>query len=217
MNIIKLSKKELISFLIDTDNYYGQGTYGILKKYNETTLLKIYYKDIIETYMSLDVNKLDKEIDELLKIEKQMKKINHNYEDKLQHIKKIYSHLKNSKSSSLIKGVAIYKRYPIGIFLENYKDYLLFKEVYTQLNNEQKIKILNKTKELIIDLFNNNIYPTDIKENNILINPVNLDIKVIDLDGTETRVETKDHIINYPYIKKNCINDLEKMFSRLNK
>ena len=46
-------KKELsldeINKLLFENRSIGQGTYGIVTKYEEGTLLKIYYKDIIET------------------------------------------------------------------------------------------------------------------------------------------------------------------------
>lgn len=217
MIIIELTKEEIMSFIIDKDNYYGHGSFGIIKKYNDNTLLKLYYKDIIDTYMSLDEMKLDEEIDILLEVQEIMKNSDPNYITKLEDLIKIYNALKKTKSNSLIKGIATYKGYPIGVFLEYYKDYSLFSKVYTKLNNKNKRKILNTVKQLIIDLFNNDIYPTDIKENNILVNPINLDVKLIDLDGRETRIETKEYIINYPYIKRNCINNFNEMISRLEK
>lgn len=67
----------------------------------------------------------------------------------------------------------------------------------------------------MFDLFANNVFPTDIKEDNILIDPSNLNIKLIDLDGIQTRIETKEYINEFQYIKNNCLNNFENMCSRL--
>lgn len=217
MNIIELKKEALIALLSDKENYCGHGTYGILMNYNESTLIKIYYKDIFNTYITLDDDVLDKEINILLETEKQIKEIDSHYIDNLQHLKRIYTKLKRTKSNSLIKGIVTYKGYPVGVLLENYKGYLNFADVYRNLDAQAKIKVLKMAKELMLDLFNNNIFPTDIKENNILINPNNLDVKLIDLDGKETRIETKTYIKNYPHIRNNCINGFNEMSIRLSK
>ena len=61
----------------------------------------------------------------------------------------------------------------------------------------------------------NNIYPHDLKESNIMINLNNLDIKLIDLDGDETRYEDIEYVLQYPYIKNNCIIRYNEMRKRL--
>lgn len=217
MNIIELKKENLIAFLSDKENCCGHGSYGILMNYDENTLIKIYYKDIFNTYTTLDDKVLDEEISILLEVEKQMKEIFSDYVGNLQRLKIIYTALKRTKSNSLIKGIVTYKGYPIGVLLENYKGYLNFADVYRNSDAQAKIKVLKMAKELMVDLINNNIFPTDIKENNILINPNNLDVKLIDLDGKETRIESKTYIKNYPHIKNNCINRFNEMSIRLSK
>ena len=217
MEIIELSAEKIIELLSNKNKYYDYGAYGILAEYNDTTLIKIYYKDIFNTYTSLDIKTLDEEINILLEVEKDMMEFNKSYITKLQQLKTIYRALKKTKSNSLIKGIVTYKSYPIGVLLENYKNYLKLSQIYKNLSNEDKIEVLNRVKELMFDLLDNNIYPADIKENNILINPNNLDIKLIDLDGHETRIETKTYIEKYPHIKRYCINKFEHMSVRLYK
>ena len=202
MNIIEISKQELINFLSNKKNYYDHGAFGILFEYNDSTLLKIYYEDIFNTYTTLDSNKLDQEI------------ININI-NKLEQLKKIYTTLKKTKTNSLIKGIITYNGYPIGILLEYYKNYLKLSIAYKKLNQNAKIKVLSNIKELLNNLFENDIYPTDIKEDNILINPDNLDIKLIDLDGIETQIKNAEYIKKYPRIKNYCIEKYYKMSIRL--
>lgn len=202
MNIIEISNQELINFLSNKKNCYDYGAFGILFKYDNSTLLKIYYEDIFNTYTTLDSNKLDQEI------------INIDI-NKLDQLKKIYTTLKKTKSNSLIKGIITYKGYPIGILLEYYKNYLKLSVTYEKLNPNDKIKVLSNIKELLNNLFENNIYPTDIKEDNILINPDNLDIKLIDLDGIETQIKNNEYIKKCPHIKNYCMEKYYKMSIRL--
>ena len=217
MEIIELSKEKIIEFLSNKSKYYGRGAYGILVEYDESTLLKIYYKDVFNTYTNLDIKTLDEEINILLEVEKDMTDFNSKFIGKLQQLKTIQKALKKTKSNSLIKHIVTCNGYPIGVLLEKYKNYLKLSQVYKNLNNDEKIEVLRRVKELLFDLLGNNIFPADIKENNILINPNNLDIKLIDLDGYETRVETKPYIQKYPHIKNYCIKKFEEMSIRLSK
>ena len=66
-----LNKDDMKRFLFESE-VIGQGTYGLVVKYNEDTLLKIYYKNIINTYISKNIEKLDEEINNGIKIEETM-------------------------------------------------------------------------------------------------------------------------------------------------
>ena len=217
MDIIELSEEKIIEILSDKNKYCGFGAHGIIIEYDETTLIKIYHTDIFNGYKNLDIITLDEEINVLLETEKEMKEFKRNYLSKLQQLKKTYIALKRTKSNSLIKSIVTCKGYPIGVLLENYKNYLKLSEIYKNLNNDEEIIVLKNVKELMFDLLDNNVFPTDIKENNILINPNNLEIKLIDLDGYETRVESKIYIEKYPHIKNYCIQKYNKMCIRLSK
>ena len=167
MEIIELSKEKIIEFLSNKSKYYGRGAYGILVEYDESTLLKIYYKDVFNTYTNLDIKTLDEEINILLEVEKDMTDFNSKFIGKLQQLKTIQKALKKTKSNSLIKHIVTCNGYPIGVLLEKYKNYLKLSQVYKNLNNDEKIEVLRRVKELLFDLLENNIFPADIKENNI--------------------------------------------------
>ncbi len=62
MNYIEITKEQLLAFLFEGE-IIGIGTYRIVKEINPTTLAKIYYKEIIDTYLYKDPSKLDEEIE----------------------------------------------------------------------------------------------------------------------------------------------------------
>ena len=62
MKKIEINKENLMKLLKNKDITIGQGTYGLVKKIDDNTLLKIYYKKIYNTYKSLNEQTLDKEI-----------------------------------------------------------------------------------------------------------------------------------------------------------
>ena len=62
MKTENLNKEELQNLLFKS-KVIGQGTYGLIVEYDDNTLLKIYYKDIFETYNSRNIDKIDKDIE----------------------------------------------------------------------------------------------------------------------------------------------------------
>ena len=134
---------------------------------------------------------------------------------RIQIIEEKIQQLQQTQSRTLIKGTAIYQGYPIGVFLENYKGYDKLGTVFLDLHeNEQKL-ILDKSANLLADLYKNGIIPRDIKEDNILVRKNDLDVKLIDLDDIETRYEDQDYLQEYPYIRKDAAEAFEKMKKRL--
>lgn len=212
-------KKELsldeINKLLFENRSIGQGTYGIVTKYEEGTLLKIYYKDIIETYLSRDISKLDKEIENKIEIEQFMKEIRPEKRTKLEEMTSNIDQLRKTKSSSLIKGVATYRGYLIGVFVEEYKGYELLEKIFAKLNEEERNKVLDNASTCLGDLYRNGIIPRDIKEDNIMVRKEDLDIKLIDLDDSETRYENEEYLEEFPHIKKDAIKAFENMKKRL--
>ena len=59
----------------------------------------------------------------------------------------------------------------------------------------------------------------DLKEDNILVNPITLDIAFIDLDDSYTRYEEQEYIIEHKlfHLEKTCVDRYESMEKRLNK
>ena len=214
MKTENLNKEELQNLLFKS-KVIGQGTYGLIVEYDDNTLLKIYYKDIFETYNSRNIAKIDEEINNRIEVENQMIKMKILNKKRIEIIEEKIQQLQQTQSRTLIKGTAIYQGYPIGVFLENYKGYDKLGTVFLDLHeNEQKL-ILDKSASLFADLYKNGIIPRDIKEDNILVRKKDLDVKLIDLDDIETRYEDQDYLQEYPYIRKDAVEAFEKMKKRL--
>lgn len=75
MKIINIDKEQLIKFLFDESLFVSMGSNGIISVYDDQTLVKIHYKDIIESYHSRDFTNIEQEIDEKLTLEKKMKSL----------------------------------------------------------------------------------------------------------------------------------------------
>lgn len=103
----------------------------------------------------------------------------------------------------------VYRGYPIGVLVKSYLDYENLADIFPKLEEEQKIFIRNKVEVLYKDLMEYDIYPTDIKMNNILVNINNLDVKIIDLDDYDTVVSDKCHS------RENSLLSLGKMLTQL--
>ena len=210
----ELEKDEIIKILSEYE-VVGKGTDGILFKYDENTLLKIYYKDIFDAYM--DISKLDIVIKSNLEIEEEMKNINNKYRTHLETAISNINQLQSTKSNSLIKGVATYKSYLIGSFIEYYREHELLYEIFPSLNNGEQRIIFDTLEDLIEDLYEHGVCPTDLKEDNIMVRKSDLDVKIIDLDGKETRYENTEYLKKFPHIKTNVIKSFMDMKKRLEK
>lgn len=64
-------------------------------------------------------------------------------------------------------------------------------------------------------MYKHGIIPRDIKEDNIMVRREDLDVKLIDLDDTETRYENEEYLEEFPYIKQEAIRTFENMKKRL--
>ena len=217
MKIIELTGNDVIDFLSNKQNIIGQGGFGILSIYDETTLIKLYYKDIFKTYYTLDSKILDEEIELQLDLIKTSKELNINIEDKFKKIDDLYKKLQLTSSYSLIKGIAMYRNYVIGVLIEYYKNYETLENIYFKLSLGEKNRVLKKINYLLEDLMENDIYHNDIKENNIMVNPNNLDVKLVDLDDKQVRIEDKTYVKQFPHIKRICLDTYEAMLKRLEK
>lgn len=207
----ELSKEELSTLLFKNENQKHGGTYGIVTKYAENLLIKIYYKDIFDAYISKDISKIDKEIQDRIEIDELLKRKS-NVSIMIDKIEQ----LKQTKSKDLIQGIATYNGYLIGIFLEEYKDYEVLGKVFPKLNEKEREKVLAISGELVEDLYRHGIIPRDIKEDNILVRKSDLDVKIIDLDDVETRYEDEEYLNEFPYIKAEANREFSSMKNRLN-
>ena len=214
MRVKSLNKEELQSLLFKS-KVIAQGNYGLIVEYDDDTLLKIYYKDIFETYSSRNIDKLDKEINNRIEVENEMIEMRIIDKKQIETIEGKIQQLQQTQSRTLIKGTAIYQGYPIGVFLKNYKGYDKLRDIFGNLHENQQRVILDRSASLFADLYKSGVIPRDIKEDNILVRKNDLDVKIIDLDDSETRYEEHDYLREYPHIRKDAVEAFEKMKTRL--
>ena len=211
MKEIELSKQELFE-LLDNEQAFAQGQYGILTQ-RGNSLYKIHYKNLIETYLSKDIDKLDLEIDSYLSLPKDL--FDRLYNSQLRI--KEFNRLELTKLKGTIKNVLSYKGVYVGIEIPYLKDYITLSEARKYLDNNSLNMCLIKVLEIIQDLFKMEIVPQDIKEDNIMVNLKNLDVKIIDLDGVETTFGSPNYIKKHPIYKKYVMNRYIEMQKRLMK
>lgn len=207
MEIVNITKEQLITFVTDEKRIVNNsGSNGILSIYDENTLIKIHKKEILNSYISNDFDYyLDEEIESRISLEKELQ----SYElDKYSMLKEKTNKLSQTKSP-LIDGIVLYRGFPIGVLIKSYLDYSNLVDVFLNLDENEKRLVINRIKALYWDLMNHDIYPTDIKIDNILVKIGNLDVKIIDLDDYDTVVGNRSHS------KENSLVSLEKLVEML--
>ena len=209
MQVIEISKDKFLSYLLNSNPIF-QGQFGKIVLENNK-LYKIYYRDFMKTYINKDEDFLDDEVNSLLEIEKLT---NFELRDPYKKLKEL-SRLASTKSASLITGVLSYNGLLVGIQMNYFKDYTTLKEISTRIEDSKLVIYLNKVYELICDLLMENIVPTDVKEDNILINEETNDVVLIDLDGSETIYGPDNYLIDFPYNLDIINNNFDKMVNRL--
>ena len=174
-------------------------------------LYKIYYRDFIKTYINKDECFLDDEVNSLLEIEKLT---NFELRDPYKKLNEL-NRLARTKSASLITGVLSYNGLLVGIQMNYLKNYTTLKEISTRVEDSKLVIYLNKVYELVCNLLMENIVPTDVKEDNILVNEETNDVVLIDLDGSETIYGPDNYLIDFPYNLDIINNNFDKMVNRL--
>ena len=212
MNEIHLSPKKLIELMSNRDRIIGQGTYGIVTPYDNESLIKIYYKLIFDGYYYSDEAKLIDEISIRKTIEQREILTSSDYKDSLDRDNK---KLEILESIGLVKAKVFCNDYFIGVLLNYYLNYNEVTDIFHTLSLNEKKTVLNKIEQYLYFLMSSNIYPRDIKENNILVRKQDLDIKFIDLDDQETRYEEKEYVERFPHIEKQCEEQYVRMYKRL--
>ncbi len=174
---VDFNKRELKNFLKKAKKV-GEGYHGICFEYNQDYLIKVY---IDELYRE-DFRKMFNLINESKIQEEFHPRTYHNITPE-EEIKNQMNRLAYTKYCyDLIKGPAFYDNYCFGTILTYYKGYKCFDDPYLALMRKDALEVLfNNINITLQDLMDNYIYPTDIKEDNILFDD-NLNIKFIDLD-----------------------------------
>ena len=209
MQVIEISKDKFLSYLLNPNPIF-QGQFGKIVLDNNK-LYKIYYRDFIKTYINKDECFLDDEVNSLLEIEKLT---NFELRDPYKKLNEL-NRLARTKSASLITGVLSYKGLLVGIQMNYLKNYTTLKEISTRVEDSKLVIYLNKVYELVCNLLMENIVPTDVKEDNILVNEETKDVVLIDLDGSETIYGPDNYLIDFPYNLDIIINNFDKMVNRL--
>lgn len=212
MKRIDLDTKEVMKLLSNKEQIIGQGTYGIVIPYDNDSLIKIYYKEIFDAFYYLDEQKLVEELETCKVVEQQMLQMFSDYTESLERNEKKLEVLENI---GLLKAIVFCNDYLIGVILNYYKEYLCVSDIFDELSLSDKRKVLNNIREGLNNLMLNNIYPWDIKENNVLVRKRDLDIKLIDLDDDKTRFETIDYVEECPSVKNECFKRYDSMCKRL--
>lgn len=194
MNYIELKPKEVIDYFKNKPQI-GMGLYGVLYEYDRDRLIKLYYRKYLKAYKSKKVRDFKSEMK--INIELANFNFDFNSDKKLINLER---RLENTSSKGLINAIVTNRGYRIGILEEYYKGYdILGNKIYDYTISERKY-ILEKVREKIFELFDAGIYPLDISEKNILLND-NKEVKIIDLDGDDVRLEEKEFILSHPNIQ----------------
>ena len=209
MQVIEISKDKFLSYLLNPNPIF-QGQFGKIVLDNNK-LYKIYYRDFIKTYINKDECFLADEVNSLLEIEKLT---NFELRDPYKKLNEL-NRLARTKLASLITGVLSYNGLLVGIQMNYLKNYTTLKEISTRVEDSKLVIYLNKVYELVYDLLKENIVPTDVKEDNILVNEETNDVVLIDLDGSETIYGPDNYLIDFPYNLDIINNNFDKMVNRL--
>lgn len=209
MQVIEISKDKFLSYLLKPNPIF-QGQFGKIVLENNK-LYKIYYRDFIKTYINKDECFLDDEVNSLLEIEKLT---NFELRDPYKKLNEL-NRLARTKLASLITGVLSYNGLLVGIQMNYLKNYTTLKEISTRVEDSKLVIYLNKVYELVCNLLMENIVPTDVKEDNILVNEETNDVVLIDLDGSETIYGPDNYLIDFPYNLDIINNNFDKMVNRL--
>ena len=206
----ELTKEEIYHILFFLEEI-DRGSYGIVKKVNNDTCIKIYYKDIFNTYAKRDINALDDDINLLIKVyedtssDKNTQEIRENERKKLEYLHKI----------GLVKRVLTYKGYMIGIEMNYYEDYIPLNKARDYLEKENYTEVLYRIRTKLDEFLKNNIFPQDLSRSNILINIKTLDIVFIDLDDCYTRYEDDDYLAKKPLVKQSLFDRCNQKYREI--
>lgn len=176
-------KRDLKKFL-KRNSPIGEGYFGSLYKYNDDYLIKAFIdENHRETYK--DVFKYIEEAK--IQDEYYDRFCGDQYYSREDSIRKAMVRLSYTKYSyDLIQGLAHYYSYCFGSVLKYYKDYTSLDELdLDTLTDNERVELFHNIDIAVEDLLKNNIYPLDIKEDNVLYDD-NLNIKLIDLDDNVT-------------------------------
>ena len=181
MEII-FNDNDIINLFSNTKNYVGEGSYGLVRKYDDSKLIKTY-KEFVGTARIKDYP------DRLKEAKVQEEYLVSRYKDlkrKSERLKLVKTRLECTKyANDLLLGTALYDDFTFGAVLKYYEGYKKFKAENINLSDSELLELILNIDLRLQDLYNNRVYPFDVKESNVLFND-NLDVKIIDLDDFTT-------------------------------
>ena len=180
MEIIQMSGTKLYN-IYKTIPYIDEGTMGVLKKYDENTLIKFYFVQHADHLLVLDYM-CDDVTDILLYMTKSS-----NRKD-IERVKKLMERQPIIKQTTLPTGIIITNKFLCASLIPYFKEYRTLLNLQSNLSNKDKIKVLEVVREKVKELTDNYIYPNDLWAKNIMIHPITKDIELIDLDDRKTFV-----------------------------
>lgn len=214
MKIIELYPQDITNLMKDTNNIIKIDTDGMLIKYSENTLIKLYYKNFFNAMLNPAPQNLITELNTNKSIETFITE-NKDITPQFKEIQEKIIALDKTTEQGLIKGIITCTKYPVGILLANYKDYEPLNNIKDKLTKEELQKVLTTVKYLINNLTENNLYPETINEEDIIVRRKDLDVKLIGLDTKDTRLETESYIKEFPHIPRNVEKNYQEMKKRV--
>lgn len=203
MEIINISKDEFAKILfnenpIDID-------YDSITTLKDDKLYKVYYSNI------RDENDLNSKINILKEMQMDINAPIINLFEKAKELDRLSS----TRSNKLITGVLSYNDIAVGVQMNYYEDFISLKEASKTISEEELENFLFNIYNIVFDLLNHDIVPTNIKEDNILVNIDSGEVLFNCLSDKETIFGPKNYVNDFPYQFKNVCGRINEMSKRL--
>ena len=197
VRILEMSTDELID-IVANNEIIGQGSYGILYKLDEDTIFKFSYKDFIDAF-ELKNNRYNTrkigDISKIIDMRKEIDLILGNKENpRIDNIRRMIMRQGEIKLTTLTQGFVRINDYCVGYLLHYHKDMVNLFDYYKDKNidKSKREKILSKIKERLEELLENHIYLYDFTVRNILYNPINDNVEIVDFEDSLCYEEERD-------------------------
>ena len=118
MKNINLKKEELKQFITSLE-YLKHGGNGIIYKYNETEILKLFYYSYFKNYDSITIDKVIEDIIAKTETENVTKILFPNYIDSKRKLYNLVTRLNNTSSNDLFRGLVLTDNHVIGTILNH--------------------------------------------------------------------------------------------------
>ncbi len=192
MKTLNLSSTEL-SNIINNNEFIGNGSYGLVVKLNDEYLFKFKYKDFIDAF-GVDNNSINfQKLGDITKIIKDRKQINQIVYGGIETtivkmIKLAMTKQKNLKHTTLTQGLVYVDDFCVGYILKNHKNMISLYQYQKEndISSAEKDVIMDKIKVSMEEMIKNYIYLSDFTTNNILYNPENNQLEIIDFEDSLT-------------------------------